>query len=185
MFITGPEVIKTVLGEEISMEDLGGARVQTEISGNAHFYAATEQECFEQIKKLVTFIPWNNKKKADSVPGRGRRRPGFDLEKIIPADPRQPYDVRDVIRAICDDSDFFEVQEHWAANIVIGFARLERADRRHRGQPAAGAGRRARRRLLGQGGAVHPLLRRLQHPARHLRRPARATSRASTRSTPG
>ena len=59
MFITGPEVIKTVLGEEISMEDLGGARVHTEISGNAHFFAASETECFAQIKKLTTFIPWH------------------------------------------------------------------------------------------------------------------------------
>ncbi|MDT8325118.1 MAG: acyl-CoA carboxylase subunit beta [Bacteroidota bacterium] len=123
MFITGPEVIKTVLGEEISMEDLGGARVQTEISGNAHFFAHTEEECFEQIKKLVTFIPWNNRKRPDSFPPKPPKAE-YDIDSIIPVDPRQPYDVRDLIRAICDDSDFFEIQEHWAANIVIGFARL-------------------------------------------------------------
>jgi len=70
MFITGPEVIKTVLGEEISMEDLGGARVHSEISGNAHFYAKSEQECFEQIKKLITFIPWNNTQKAKAFEPR-------------------------------------------------------------------------------------------------------------------
>jgi acetyl-CoA carboxylase carboxyltransferase component len=123
MFITGPEVIKTVLGEEISMEDLGGARVQTEISGNAHFYAASEAECFEQIKKLVTFIPWNNRKRADPYPPLAPR-PEFDVENIIPAEATKPYDVRDVIRALADDSDFFEIQQHWAANIVIGFTRL-------------------------------------------------------------
>ena len=123
MFITGPEVIKTVLGEEISMEELGGARVQTEISGNAHFYAESEAECFEQIKKLVTFIPWNNRKKADPYPALGPR-PEFDVEAIIPSEPTRPYDVRDVIRATCDDSDFFEVQKYWAANLVVGFARL-------------------------------------------------------------
>jgi acetyl-CoA carboxylase carboxyltransferase component len=123
MFITGPEVIKTVLGEEISMEDLGGARVQTEISGNAHFFAHTEEECFEQIKKLVTFIPWNNRKRPDSFPPKPPKEE-YDIESIIPVNPRQPYDVRDLIRGICDDSDFFEIQEHWAANIVIGFARL-------------------------------------------------------------
>ena len=67
MFITGPNVIKTVLGEEISMEDLGGARVHAEITGNAHFYAQSEQECFEQIKKLVTFIPWNNKQRGTAM----------------------------------------------------------------------------------------------------------------------
>lgn len=123
MFITGPEVIKTVLGEEISMEDLGGARVQTEITGNAHFFAHSETECFDQIKKLVTFIPWNNRKKPDAFPPRPPKAQ-YDIEKIIPVNPRQPYDVRDLIRSLCDDSDFFEIQEHWAANIVIGFARL-------------------------------------------------------------
>jgi methylmalonyl-CoA decarboxylase subunit alpha len=123
MFITGPEVIKTVLGEEISMEELGGARVQTEISGNAHFYAESEQECFDQIKKLVTFIPWNNAKRADSYPTRPPK-PGFDIEGIIPPEPTRPYDVRNVIRSVCDDSDFLEVHKYWAANIVVGFARL-------------------------------------------------------------
>jgi len=123
MFITGPEVIKTVLGEEISMEDLGGARVHTEISGNAHFFAANELECFEQIKKLATFIPWNNRKKADRFPSKPPQ-PAYRIEKIIPEQPSKPYDVRDIMAAVCDDSDFFEVQKHWAANIVIGFARL-------------------------------------------------------------
>jgi acetyl-CoA carboxylase carboxyltransferase component len=124
MFITGPEVIKTVLGEEISMEDLGGARVHTEISGNAHFYASNELECFHQIKKLFTFIPWNNTKKAERYPSKPPK-PKFDIEHVVPMDSRKPYDVRDVIGALCDNSDFFEVQKNWAANIVIGFARLD------------------------------------------------------------
>jgi acetyl-CoA carboxylase carboxyltransferase component len=123
MFITGPEVIKTVLGEEISMEDLGGARVQTEISGNAHFFSSSEIECFEQIKKLMTFIPWNNTKKAMPFPSKPPRFE-YDITRIIPTEPTKPYDVRNIIRAICDDSDFFEIQGSWAANIVIGFARL-------------------------------------------------------------
>jgi methylmalonyl-CoA decarboxylase subunit alpha len=123
MFITGPEVIKTVLGEEISMEDLGGAKVQTEISGNAHFFAESEYECFEQIKKLTTFIPWNNRKKADPYPPKPPKSQ-IRIDKIIPSEPTKPYDVRDVIKAICDDSDFFEVQERWASNIVIGFIRM-------------------------------------------------------------
>jgi acetyl-CoA carboxylase carboxyltransferase component len=124
MFITGPEVIKTVLGEEISMEDLGGARVHSEITGNAHFYATSEEECFEQIKKLITFIPWSNLKKAKKFPPK-EPNPEFNIEKIVPDDPTQPYDVRDVIRGIVDDSDFFEVQEMWAANMVIGFGRMK------------------------------------------------------------
>ncbi|MGE5680302.1 MAG: acyl-CoA carboxylase subunit beta [Bacillota bacterium] len=123
MFITGPEVIKTVLGEEISMEDLGGARVQTEITGNAHFYAESELECFEQIKRLISFIPWNNRRKAQPLSPKPPRAQ-FDVERIIPAEATKPYDIRDIIKAICDDSDFLEIQERWAANVVIGFARV-------------------------------------------------------------
>jgi len=123
MFITGPEVIKTVLGEEISMEDLGGARVQAEISGNAHFYAESEQECFEQIKKLVTYIPWNNRKKADPFPPKPPK-PEKNISNVLPKDNTEPYDVRDIIEAIADDSEFLEVQKYWAANIVIGFIRM-------------------------------------------------------------
>jgi len=125
MFITGPEVIKATIGEEISMEDLGGARVHSEITGNAHFFAESEQECFDQIKELITFIPWNNTKKADSFPKKAPRTRTYNIETVIPTDPKQPYDVRDVIKSICDDSDFFEVQEKFAGNIVIGFARLK------------------------------------------------------------
>jgi methylmalonyl-CoA decarboxylase subunit alpha len=124
MFITGPEVIKTVLGEEISMEELGGARVQAEITGNVHFFAESEIECFEQIKKLCSFIPWNNLKKADPFPKKPPRVRQYSLDKVFPTNPRQPYDVKDVIRGICDDSDFLEVQDLFAQNIVIGFARM-------------------------------------------------------------
>ena len=124
MFITGPEVIKTVLNEDISMEDLGGAKVQTEVTGNAHFYAESEMECFKQIIKLITFIPWNNKKKADTFDPKPPKSK-YQIESIIPTDSRMPYDVRNIIRAFCDDSDFFEIQDKWAANIVIGFARIE------------------------------------------------------------
>jgi methylmalonyl-CoA decarboxylase subunit alpha len=123
MFITGPEVIKTVLGEEISMEDLGGAKVHTHITGNAHFFAHSEMECFEMIKKLMSYIPWNNVEKAlASKPAPPKS--SYDITKVVPADPRKPYDVRDVIKSIFDNSDFFEVHENFAANIVIGFARL-------------------------------------------------------------
>ena len=123
MFITGPEVIKTVLGEDISMEDLGGARVQTEISGNAHFFANSEMECFEQIKRLVTFIPWNNSRKAKPFPSKPPKS-NYDITNIIPQEANKPYDIRNIIKAICDDSDFFEIQEFFAPNIVIGFARM-------------------------------------------------------------
>ena len=123
MFITGPEVVKSVLGEEVSMENLGGARIHAEVTGNAHFFANNEQECFEQIKKLVTFIPWNNRNKAEKFVVKSPRISNR-IENIMPQDPSQPYDVRDIIRSISDDSDFFEVQEMWAGNIVVGFARI-------------------------------------------------------------
>ncbi len=123
MFITGPSVIKTVLGEDISMEELGGARVHAETTGNAHFFAESEQECFDQIKKLISFIPWNNETKARTFPPKPPKLKG-KIEDLIPSDPRQPYDIRDIIRAVVDSSDFFEIQELWAGNIVIGFGRL-------------------------------------------------------------
>lgn len=124
MFITGPNVIETVLGEKISQEDLGGARVHAEITGNAHFYAANEMECFKQIKTLISLIPHNNQKRAQSIEPKD---PKFrkKIENIIPADPKQPYDVREVILALVDESKFFEVQKLWASNIVIGFGRMD------------------------------------------------------------
>ena len=123
MFITGPNVIETVLGEKISQEDLGGARVHAEITGNAHFFASDEKECFDMIKRLLALIPKNNMERAAA---EKPAEPRFvkKIEEIIPADPKQPYDVRDVIRAISDNSDFFEVHELFAKNIVVGFGRM-------------------------------------------------------------
>jgi acetyl-CoA carboxylase carboxyltransferase component len=123
MFITGPNVIETVLGEKISQEDLGGARVHAEITGNAHFYALSELECLDQIKELISLIPHSNQQKAQRIEPK---EPKFHkhIENIIPSDPKQPYDVREVIYALVDDSKFLEVHELWAANIVIGFGRM-------------------------------------------------------------
>jgi len=123
MFITGPEVIKTVLGEEISMEDLGGARVHCEVTGNAHFFSKSEDECFAQIKKLISFIPWNNEQKA-RIFKTVEPKKEYNIENIVPGDPTLPYDVKDAIRAIVDNSDFFEIMELYAKNIVIGFGRM-------------------------------------------------------------
>ncbi len=126
MFITGPEVIKTVLGEEISMEDLGGARVHSEVTGNAHFYAESEDECFAKIKELVSYIPWNNQQKAKAMEA-DEPRSECDIENIVPSDPTLPYDVKDVIRSVTDRSEFFEIQRKWAKNMVIGFGRIKGA----------------------------------------------------------
>ena len=124
MFITGPSVIKSVLGEEISMEELGGARVHAEITGNAHFYAATEMECFEQIKTLIGYIPRSNLRKA--VPGKPKPPlKGKKIEDLVPSDPRIPYDMRDIIKSITDGSEFLEIMELFAPNIIIGFGRMD------------------------------------------------------------
>jgi methylmalonyl-CoA decarboxylase subunit alpha len=123
MFITGPEVIKTVLGEEISMEDLGGARVHCETTGNAHFFAKSEEECFSQIKHLIAMIPANNDHKSEMVKIKEPDRK-YQIDHIVPDDPTLPYDVKDIIRALADESVFLEVQDMWAKNIVIGFGRM-------------------------------------------------------------
>jgi methylmalonyl-CoA decarboxylase subunit alpha len=123
MFITGPEVVKTVLGEEISMEDLGGARVQAELAGNAHFFSNSEKECFEQIRKLFSYLPDSNREKAPAVEPKNPQE-AFKIEALIPKDSKVPFDVRDIVCALVDDSDFFEVQELFAPNAVIGFARV-------------------------------------------------------------
>ncbi len=124
MFITGPSVIKSVLGEEISMEALGGAKVHAEVTGNAHFYAKTEMECFDQIKTLIGYIPRSNSKKAlphkPKAPLKGKK-----VEDIVPGDPRIPYDMRDILKSITDGSEFFEIMEYFAPNIIIGFGRME------------------------------------------------------------
>ncbi|RLD66612.1 MAG: methylmalonyl-CoA carboxyltransferase [Bacteroidetes bacterium] len=124
MFITGPEVIKSVLGEEISMEALGGAKVHAEITGNAHFWSENELECFDQIKELFTYIPWNNKKTAEKFPVKPPKTKNYKINKVFPSEATEPYDVRDIIRSLSDNSEFFEVQGLWAANISIGFMRL-------------------------------------------------------------
>ena len=123
MFITGSEVIKTVLGEEIGMEELGGARVHANTTGNAHFYAESEKECFAQIRKLLSLIPHNNttKSRADSYEPLDEYA---GVSQYIPGDPREPFDVRNVIKGVVDGSDFFEVHQGFAQNAVVGFARL-------------------------------------------------------------
>ena len=124
MFITGPEVIKSVLGEEIDMESLGGARVHCETTGNAHFFAESEEECFAQIKNLLSYLPANNNAQPqEKKPGLPLKK--YNIVKTVPADPTEPYDVRNVIKALVDDSEFLEIQELWAKNIVVGYGRIE------------------------------------------------------------
>jgi acetyl-CoA carboxylase carboxyltransferase component len=99
--------------------------VHAELTGNAHFYAESEVECFEQIKSLVSFIPWNNQSTAKPFPKKPPKTRQYKIEDIFPSNPKQPYDVRDIIKAISDSSEFMEIQEKFASNIVIGFGRME------------------------------------------------------------
>jgi len=123
MFITGPEVVKTVLGEEISMEELGGARVQTEIAGNAHFFARSEPECFDQIRRLIGFLPDSNLQRSPVVDTKAPAEE-YKIENLIPKDSKVPFDMRDIVRALVDGSEFFEIQERFAPNAIIGFSRI-------------------------------------------------------------
>lgn len=123
MFITGPEVIKSVLGEEVDMESLGGARVHCETTGNAHFFAESEEECFSQIKELLSYIPSHNQEKQELLKTKEPLKK-YKIDKIVPVDPAEPYDVRNVIKALTDNSEFIEVQQMWAQNIVIGYGRV-------------------------------------------------------------
>ena len=124
MFVTGPNVIKAVLGEEISQEDLGGAKTLAEISGNAHFYATDEKKCFNQIRQLLSYLPQNNREEPQKTTAKEPTGPQR-ISSIIPSDHKRPYDVRDIIRCISDNSEFFEVHEMWAKNIVTGFGRID------------------------------------------------------------
>ncbi|MEN3005154.1 acyl-CoA carboxylase subunit beta [Dehalobacterium formicoaceticum] len=125
MFITGPQVIKAVTGEEVSGESLGGALAHNQMSGNAHFFAADEDECFWQIKKLLTYLPLNNLDPVPLVPTNDPAdRMDELLETVVPDDANKAYNMMDVITALADDGEFFEIQPHYAKNILIGFMRL-------------------------------------------------------------
>lgn len=125
MFITGPGVIKAVTHEEVDFEQLGGAMRHNATSGVAHFAAEDEEHCFDLLRRLLSYIPQNNMEDPPFVsPTDDPLRMDDELDHIVPDSPNKPYDMRDIIRRVVDDGDYFEVQEHWARNITIGFARL-------------------------------------------------------------
>jgi propionyl-CoA carboxylase beta chain len=125
MFITGPEVIKTVTGEEVGFEELGGAMSHATKSGVAHFAADDEDACLEDARYLFSFLPSNNLETAPRVqPTDDPGRMDAELDSIVPDSANKPYDIRDVVRYIVDDGEFLEVHEHYAQNIVVGFSRL-------------------------------------------------------------
>lgn len=126
MFITGPAVIKSVTAEEVTAEELGGAVAQNQKSGVAHFACENEEECIAKIRELLSYLPSNNMEDAPAVePTDDPNRQDEALNSIIPDNPNMPYNMKDVIASIVDDGQFFEVQELYAQNVIIGYARLD------------------------------------------------------------
>ncbi len=128
MFITGPDVIKTVTGEDVEFEDLGGARTHNSKSGVAHQMAADEAEAVEIVKALLGFLPSNNLDEAPSFDIEADLSPSDEdlaLDTLVPDSPNQPYDMHTVIESVLDDADFLEIQPLWAPNMIIGFGRVE------------------------------------------------------------
>lgn len=123
MFITGPNVIKAVTGEDISKEDLGGALVHNTKSGNAHFLASDDRQAIETVRKLLSYIPQNNMEEPP-LEEQIIEPDTSDIQTVVPVDPKKGFDVRDVIKRVVDEGTFFEVHEHFAKSIVIGFARI-------------------------------------------------------------
>jgi propionyl-CoA carboxylase beta chain len=126
MFVTGPDVIKTVTHEDVSKERLGGSMTHNSVSGVGHFLAHDDAECLRMIRELLSYLPANNR---DDPPrmesGDPAERADLELDRIVPEESNQPYDIKDVVRRVVDDGNFFEVHEHFAQNLVIGFARMD------------------------------------------------------------
>ncbi|MCC7360742.1 MAG: acyl-CoA carboxylase subunit beta [Anaerolineales bacterium] len=125
MFVTGPDVVKSVTHEDVTFEDLGGAGVHSETSGVCHYVAENEADALYLIRKLLAYLPQNNMEDPPFVPtSDDPLRTEAVLDTLIPDNPNKPYDMKDVIRLVVDDGDFFEIHERYATNIVVGFARL-------------------------------------------------------------
>jgi len=126
MFITGPDVIRAVTGEDVEFEALGGAMTHNSTSGVAHFACEDEEQCLQDARYLLSYLPSNNLELAPRVlPTDDPRRTAPELDHIVPAQPNKPYDMREVVRHIVDDAEFYEVHEHFATNVVCGFGRLD------------------------------------------------------------
>ena len=126
MFVTGPDVIKTVTHEDVTKEKLGGAETHNSISGVAHFLAHDDSECLRMIRELISYIPSNNRDDAPLGPTSDPAdRADLALDKLVPSESNIPYDIKDIIQRVVDDGEFFEIHEYWAKNMVIGLARMD------------------------------------------------------------
>ena len=138
MFITGPNVVKSTLNETVSFDDLGSAAVHSQITGVSHFLAPDEHTALDLVRRLLSYLPANNMEDPPVLEtGDSADRLVEGLTSIVPADPYQPYDMREVITRLVDVSTFLEVHAHWAQNIIVGFARLNGESSRHSGESAS------------------------------------------------
>ncbi|MFD0760883.1 acyl-CoA carboxylase subunit beta [Lutibacter aestuarii] len=124
MFVTGPNVVKTVTNEEVTSEELGGASTHATKSGVTHITSANDIQCLEDIKTLISYIPQNNKSSTKKLPYELGDELRLNLENLVPENTNKPYDMHDVIKGIIDDDSFFEIQKDFAENIIVGFARI-------------------------------------------------------------
>lgn len=125
MFVTGPDVVRAVLSEEVTADQLGGASIHATQSGVAHFMTENEDECFLLIRRLLSYLPQSNSEMPPVVDmGDPSDRESPNLQNLVPADPNKPYDMRDLIRKVVDQEEFLEVHQGWAQNVTVGFARL-------------------------------------------------------------
>jgi propionyl-CoA carboxylase beta chain len=126
MFVTGPDVIKTVTHEDVTKERLGGSMTHNSISGVGHFVARDDAECLRMIRELVSYLPQNNREDPPRLDNRDPiDRMDPELDTLVPPESNLPYDIKDIIRRVVDDRNFFEVHEHFAQNICVGFARMD------------------------------------------------------------
>jgi len=183
MFITGPEVIKAVTRETVTKEELGGAMAHNARSGVAHFASPNDRACLAKIRDLMSFLPQNNLEDPPRLePSDDPQRRDERLREVVPADPAKPYDIREIIVSNLDDHRFFEVHEHYAKNIVVGFGRLDGISVGC-GQPTRRDGRLSRHRRLAQRRALRPLLRLASTSRWSSMKTCPGSCRASTRST--
>ena len=173
MFITGPDVIKAVTGEEVTFEELGGAETHASLSGVTHFIAESGPSALDEVRFLLSFLPQNNMELPPYfTPSDSPDRSDDSLDSIIPDSPNQPYDMVSIIESVVDDGEFYQVHQQWAQNIVVGLARLNgHSIGIVANQPAHLAGT-LNITASRESGTIRSNVRCLQHPTIHVRRRA-------------
>ena len=178
MYITGPDVIKSVTGEDVTHEELGGALAHAAKSGVAHFALDGDEQCLQEVRRLMSFLPSSNMDDPPTLsPTDDPNRREEALGDSVPDDPGKPYDMKEILHAVVDHQDFLEVHRLFAPNIIVGFARLDGRPVGIVAQAAGIPGRRPGHRCVGEGGPVCPVLRRLQRAAGHVHGRARVHAR--------